>query len=110
MEDELSFTHFYISSYRPVCNISSIPKLFEKIVAAYLRSKLSLTVNEEQFGFLDKKSAELNLITFVDYLSGVLDVCGEVHAIHTDFFGSFDRVNHKLLLAELGTAGIQGIL
>ena len=99
-----------ISNYRPVCNLSSIPKLFEKIVAAYLRSKLSLTVIEEQFGFLDKKSAELNLITFVDYLSGVLDVGGEVHAIYTDFSRAFDRVNHKLLIAKLETAGIQGIL
>lgn len=39
---------------------SSIPKLFEKIEAAYLRTKLSFTVMGEQFSFLNKKSVELN--------------------------------------------------
>ena len=59
--------------------------------------------------FLTKICRKINLITFVDYLSGVLDVGGEVHAIYTDFSRAFDRINHKLLIAKLVTAGIQGI-
>ena len=33
-----------------------------------------------------------------------------VHAIYRDFSRASDRVNHKLLIAKLETAGIQGIL
>ena len=65
---------------------------------------------KEQFGFLNKKSAELNLITFVNHLSDVLDGGGEVDAIYTDFSKAFDRVNHKILINKLETAGIQGTL
>ena len=99
-----------ISNYRPICNLSSIPKLFEKMVAEYLKSKLNSSIMEEQFGFLNKKSAELNLVTFVNHLSDVLDGGGEVHAIYTDFSKAFDRVNHKILINKLETAGIQGTL
>ena len=99
-----------VCNYRPVCNLSAIPKLFESLITKHFVTVLGPAVIDEQFGFQCGKSTELNLLTYVDYLSRVLDGGGEVHSIYTDFSKAFDRVNHAALLGKLEVLGVGGSL
>lgn len=44
----------HVYNYRPICNHSNMPKLFETIVAEYFKSITGLTLIDEQFDFLTR--------------------------------------------------------
>ena len=99
-----------VKNYRPVSILNVIPKLFENILTEYITPALGALIIDEQFGFMCRKSTELNLLSYVDYLLQALESGMEVHSIYTDFSKAFDRVNHELLLSKLKTAGVGGPL
>ncbi|KAG7306859.1 hypothetical protein JYU34_008326 [Plutella xylostella] len=99
-----------IAYYRPISNLSACGKVLESLVQKYILSHVKNQINENQHGFLPKKSTASNLVSYVSYLSDALDKQNEVHAIYTDFSKAFDLVNHRLLLRKIEGMGIHGSL
>ena len=99
-----------ITNYRPISILSTIPKVFEHILTKYLTSILSPMIISSQFGFQAGKNTELNLLTYVDFITEALERGSQVHSIYTDFAKAFDRVNHTVLLSKLESAGVGGSL
>ena len=96
-----------LNNYRPV-----------SILLRYLRSsclidyqniwngKNVLCVN--QFGFREKHSSYMALITLVDHLSEALEKGDTVIGLFLDFSKAFDTVDHGILLLKLNHYGIRG--
>lgn len=99
-----------VANYRPISLISTIPKLFESIICDFLRAQLTCEIVQQQFGFMSKKSTELNLLLYSDFLASALEDGVQVHSLYTDFSKAFDRVNHRILLCKLKRMGISGAL
>ena len=99
-----------VANYRPISILNAIPKVFENLVTKFLTSCLGPNIIHEQFGFKKNSSTELNLLTYLDILTGALEGGVEVHSIYTDFSKAFDRVNHGLLISKLKTLGVSGTL
>ncbi|KAI5728593.1 hypothetical protein M8J77_018362 [Diaphorina citri] len=45
-----------IKNYRPVCNISIIPKIFEKLVHSKIEPQMKSLIIDSQYGFMQKRS------------------------------------------------------
>lgn len=99
-----------ISDYRPISILSSIPKLFEKIVCDYLCAFISPVIAPEQHGFCRGKSAATNMLLYTQFVLDALENRRQVDAIYTDFSKAFDTVNHGLLISKLEVLGIRGTL
>lgn len=99
-----------VKNYRPVSITSIVPKLLENLVSRQLYRVLSNVVNDNQHGFMKKRSTATNLISFTEYISHVLDDGGQVDVILTDFSKCFDKINHNLLISKLNALGVGGKL
>lgn len=99
-----------IPNYRPISNLSTIPKLFESMVHDALYPIVRPQLSQKQHGFMKKRSVITNLLTYTNFLFEALDEGVEVHAIYTDFRKAFDKVDHTLLLEKLAFNGIKGNL
>lgn len=99
-----------IQNYRPICIISTIAKLFERLVTQYLSTMLSSEIIPQQFGFCAGRNTELNLLTYTHYLLEALESGAEVHAVYTDFSKAFDRVPHNIIMRRLESLGVNGSL
>ncbi|XP_050531542.1 uncharacterized protein LOC126900110 [Daktulosphaira vitifoliae] len=95
-----------IQNYRPISKLSSIPKLFEKLIEPKLSYMFNSVIIDEQHGFRTKKSTCTNLLVYVTNLYDIIEKKGQVDTIYTDLSKAFDSVDHKLLLIKLNALGI----
>jgi hypothetical protein len=99
------------SNYRPVSVLSSLSKIFEKVM--YNRILEYLTdhdvLNNNQFGFKKKHSTYMALILLVDKIVDALEKGDCVIGVFLDFSKAFDTVNHDILLKKLYFYGIRGV-
>ena len=65
--------HSDVRNYRPICKLSSLPKVFEAIVTQKLTPLLINVICEEQHGFVPGRSSETNLAVYHCYVSAALD-------------------------------------
>ena len=103
-------TRLLADNFRPVSLTSSVCKLMERfvrksIVAHLLSNRL---LNVSQFGFIQGRSCELQLIKYLDFLTRIVDDGDSADVIYLDFRKAFDRVPHRRLLEKLSAYGIQG--
>ena len=98
------------SNYRPISILSSINKIFEKII--YHRLYKHFTENnilyDYQFGFRQNHSTAQALIEITDYLKCSIDEQKKVCGIFLDLTKAFDTVDHNILLKKLQHYGIRG--
>ena len=100
-----------ISNYRPVSILPVLSKLLEKL----MYNRLIGFINEHdilykyQFGFRNKHSTSMALITPVDHIMSAVDNSNMVLGVFLDFKKAFDTVNHNILLKKLYKYGIRGI-
>ncbi|CAB0020737.1 unnamed protein product, partial [Nesidiocoris tenuis] len=99
-----------INHYRPICTISTIPKLFEKLVSLPLYSIISPILSPSQHGFLKGRSTVSNLLEFQEYVLQEIGTGGQVDVISMDFAKAFDRLSHEHLAAKLESIGLFGSL
>ena len=90
-----------VENYRPISLTSIVMKQFEKVVRMKLMKLCENFINDNQHGFLPKKSCTTQMVAFTDSLAVALNDNFRVDTIYFDFMKAFDSVNHDLLLHKL---------
>ena len=92
-----------ISNHRPISVTCTPCRLFEKMLRDELETFCiaNKIFSEFQFGFVPKKSAEMQVLSCVNDYTTYLDEGTEVHIFYADINKAFDSVNHILLLNKL---------
>ncbi len=90
-------------NYRPVSITSSVCRVFERILAEHLMYYLRKhrLISDEQFGFLKRRSTELQLLLCVDAWTKSLDDDLSTDTVYIDLAKAFDTVCHRKLLNKL---------
>ena len=97
-------------NYRPISLLSSFSKIFERIFYTRLCDflKKQKLLFQFQFGFREKYSSEMVIITLMDRIINALERGHFMVDIFLDFSKAFDTVNHQILLDKLYKYGIRG--
>ena len=100
------------TNYRPISLTSIICKVLERIIYSHIMSNLEChnVLNNAQFGFRQRRSADLQLLQTVHDLALGLNEKSQTDCIFLDFSKAFDKVSHHLLLLKLRYYGINGPL
>lgn len=94
-----------IENYRGIAKLSSLPKLFEKIITDQLSHQVSSILSPAQHGFTKGCSTITNLLNLTTIINRGFVQQKQTDVIYTDFSKAFDKVNHKLLLKKLNFMG-----
>ena len=92
-----------MGNYRPISLLTSISKVFEKVVFNQLYDYFhdNRLFYYFQYGFRPKHSTEFASLEFVDRIYESLDKKENPVAIYMDLSKAFDTINHKILLSKL---------
>lgn len=99
-----------VRNYRPICKLSTLPKVFEEIVTEQLTPCLTNVICDEQHGFIPQRSTVTNLAVYHCAVSAALDEGLQVDTVYTDFSKAFDSVDHQILLHKLAAYTFRGPL
>ena len=101
-----------VENYSPITLLSALSKVFERCIFNQLYEHVGPYISNCQFDFRAKRSAVLQLLTFVDEIYSSLDDAKvkQLHACYIDFEKAFDKVCHSTLLTKLRNIGIGGRL
>ena len=99
------------TNYRPISLLSSISKIFERIIfdqlyKYFVTNKLFYS---SQYGFRKEHSTELAALEFVDRLIYKLDKGSVPIGTFIDLSKAFDTINHNILLRKLEYYGVENI-
>jgi hypothetical protein len=99
-----------IKNYRPISNLCTMSKIFEKLVLKRLwqisdKHRIDLT-GDTQHGFKPKRSTITAALTIQSIISRALNEDKFVVAASLDLSAAFDVVNRDLLFTRLETMGI----
>ena len=99
------------TNYRPISLLSSISKLFEKLVFDKLFDFLiESSISSSQFGFICNRSAVKQLLLHTKNIICALERNKQLDTIILDIRKAFDTVPHDLLLLNLWNVGVTGSL
>uniref|UniRef100_A0A1B6L0L5 Reverse transcriptase domain-containing protein n=1 Tax=Graphocephala atropunctata TaxID=36148 RepID=A0A1B6L0L5_9HEMI len=98
-------------NFRPISLISTLSKLFEKVVLKrltdFLLNKDILSSN--QFGFVKGKTTTDAMFALTSGIVKALDSGSHALGVFFDLSKAFDTVNHKMLLRKLASVGVRGL-
>ena len=99
-----------VNNYRPISILSTINKIFEKILYARLTKYIDdfQLLYKYQFGFRKNHSTEHALIEITDQIKLSMNNNQITCGIFVDLSKAFDTVNHHMLLDKLENLGIRG--
>jgi len=100
------------SNYRPISLTCILCKVLEGIVRSHMLEYFleNDQLCKEQFGFVPKRSATLQLLNVMDKWMTILDEGGNIDVIFCDIMKAFDTVPIGRLLAKVRSYGIGGNL
>ena len=101
-----------IENYRPISNLCSVTKIFEKLILLRLHKleiqhKIDLT-GKPQHGFKQKRSTATASLTLQSLIAKAIDNDNFALMASLDLSSAFDVVNVELLLKRLKIIGIPG--
>lgn len=99
-----------VENYRPISILSTLSKLFERLLHNIIYPSLHNIILPQQHGFTKRRSTITNLLVYTSYLFEGIDGNKQIDSVYTDFRKAFDRVDHKLLLEKIAFNGIRGDL
>ncbi|XP_047989455.1 uncharacterized protein LOC125228811 [Leguminivora glycinivorella] len=99
-----------VENYRPISILSTLSKVFEKLVHKLIYPNLHNQIIPYQHGFVRNRSTTTNLLIYTSYLFESIDNNTQVDSVYTDFRKAFDRVDHQLLLEKIAYNGNRGNL
>ena len=97
-----------IENYRPIFLLSSISKVFERIVFNQLYKYLddNNLLFDSQYGFRKHHSTELAAVELIDRIYETMDQGDIPISIFLDLFKAFDTLDHSILLNKLEYYGV----
>ena len=101
-----------VSNYRPISLLSTVGKVFERVVFKYIFNYLyeNNMLSQMQSGFLPGRSTVTQLLEMYDHFCKCLDSKKEQRIVFLDISKAFDRVWFKGLLFKIRKCGIGGSL
>jgi len=92
-----------VENYRPVCNISSLSKVFEKCIITSLKKFFDFDslMGKHQHAYRSHSSTTTACLTFQDFISTNLDINNKVPAYSTDLSAAFDILRPNILVGNL---------
>lgn len=90
-----------IKNYRSVSVVSTLAKIFEKVVLNRYSDMLNLDLYKSQHGLMKNRSTVSNLLETTSFIASSLEKRSQTDIIYLDFEKAFDSVNHHLLLKKL---------
>ena len=95
-------------NYRPVSLTSIVGKLMESVLRERLIRHLKENdlISNKQFGFVNKRSATLQLIKVMEYWTNELENGNNLDVIYFDFKKAFDTVPHRRLVEKIKSYNI----
>ena len=98
--------HKLPANYRPIALLSSISKIYERIILSHLQTNLRNKIRPEQFAFRPEHSTTLQLTKLTHQLSQNFNDNVNTASIFLDVEKAFDRVWHVGLLYKLSQLNI----
>jgi len=97
-------------NYRPITLLSTISKLFEKLIYNSIFSHISNLnlLYKYQSGFLRGHSTADQLLSIISFIFEAFHENKDVRAIFLDIAAAFDTIPHNLLLHKIKAYGIRG--
>ena len=99
-----------IKNYRPISLLSSISKVFERIVFNQLYKYLddNKLLFDSQYGFRKHHCTELAAVELIDRIYETMDQGDIPISIFLDLSKAFDTLDHSILLNKLEYYGVKG--
>ena len=98
--------HQLPENYRPIALLSSLSKIYERLILQYLQKSLNGKIRDEQFAFRQNHSTVLQLTKLIDKISENLNQGIQTAAIFLDVEKAFDTVWHDGLLHKMMSMNI----
>ena len=99
-----------INNYRPVCSLSPLSKIIEKVINNRMVNFLddNNIFSKTQFGFRKNMGTEAALLNYIDHLQSKLNNSEHAISIFLDLSKAFDVIDHKILGTKLYHYGFRG--
>lgn len=98
------------NNYRPITLLSSISKLYERVVynSILVHLRFRNLIYKNQSGFLPGNSTMDQLLTITSLIHDNFELRRDVRSIFLDITSAFDSIPHKLLIHKIESYGIRG--
>jgi hypothetical protein len=98
-----------VFNYRPISILTSINKIFEKVMYSRLLKHLNenCILSKCQFGFRAKQGTEYAIFKLISGILNSLNQKMQISGIFCDLEKAFDCVSHEILLGKLMYYGIK---
>ena len=98
------------NNYRPVCSLSPLSKIIEKVINNRMVNFLEEheILSKTQFGFRKNMGTETALLNYIDHIQNELNDKKYAISVFMDLSKAFDVINHKILETKLYHYGFRG--
>lgn len=98
------------NNYRPISLLPIISKVLERCIYNSIIPHIRPLITPDQYGFLENKSIDSQLLTLISELSPKFDRRIQTDMVYFDLAKAFDSVPHSLLIHKLRKFGLNGTL